>query len=178
MSGASVKPKAVRSGTALLLVDFLNDFRFPGGNDLVPAAIPAARRAAKLKARAAAAGAAAIYVNDNLGDWKSDWRKLYGRCARPGMPGAAVARPVKPRQQDYFLFKPRHSAFYGTALEPLLEGSNGELLSPNSARRSKVGKLPEATRRNSASYPSMDHITTAKLSENHSNAHMFPARTA
>jgi len=59
-----------------------------------------------------------------------------------------------------------------------VKGSNGELLGPNSARRSKVGKLPEATRRNSASYPSMDHITTAKLSENHSNAHMFPARTA
>lgn len=39
------------SDTALLLIDFINDLEFPGGEKLLPQAIAAAKRAAALKKR-------------------------------------------------------------------------------------------------------------------------------
>ena len=35
--------------------------------------------------------------------------------------GAAVARRLRPGREDYFILKPRHSAFYSTSLVPLLD---------------------------------------------------------
>ena len=44
------------SDTALLLIDFINDLEFPGGDRLLPQAMDAAKRAAALKKRAKHAG--------------------------------------------------------------------------------------------------------------------------
>lgn len=60
------------AGTALLLIDVINDLAFPGSGALVVQAEPMARRLAVLKRRAAAAGVPVIYVNDNFGQWRSD----------------------------------------------------------------------------------------------------------
>jgi len=117
-----------RPRAALLLVDFINDLRFEGGAALLPAAVEAARRTAALKARAKKAAVGIIYANDNFGDWRSDQRRVYARCTRRGARGAPVARLLKPGRDDYFLFKPRHSAFYGTSLAPLLESLAVETL--------------------------------------------------
>jgi nicotinamidase-related amidase len=35
--------------------------------------------------------------------------------------GAAIGRRLQPDRSDYFVLKPRHSGFYGTPLEMLLE---------------------------------------------------------
>lgn len=110
-----------RRQTALLLVDFINDLRFDGAAAMLPAAIEAARRTAVLKVKARRAGVSVVYANDNYGDWRSDQRRLYARCTRRGICGAPVARLLKPRNDDYFIFKPRHSAFFCTPLAPLLE---------------------------------------------------------
>jgi nicotinamidase-related amidase len=110
-----------RRQTALLLVDFINDLRFDGAAAMLPSAIEAAKRTAALKVKAKQAGVSVIYANDNYGDWRSDQRRVYARCARRGICGAPVARLLKPRGDDYFIFKPRHSAFYCTPLAPLLE---------------------------------------------------------
>ena len=61
-------------GTALLLIDVINDLAFPGSEVLVAQAEPMALRLAALKRRAAAAGVPVIYVNDNFGQWRSDFR--------------------------------------------------------------------------------------------------------
>ena len=58
---------------ALLIVDMVNDFEFPGGDAMFAAALPAAERAADLKRRARLAGVPVIYVNDNFGKWRSDY---------------------------------------------------------------------------------------------------------
>ena len=57
------------SGTALLLIDVINDLAFEGSEALVAQAESMATRLAALKRRATAAGIPTIYINDNFGQW-------------------------------------------------------------------------------------------------------------
>ncbi len=109
-----------RSRAALLLIDVVNRFDFPGGRALLRAAWPAARKIATLKARAIAAEMPTVYVNDNFGSWRSDFRSLVDYCLRDDAPGKDVARLLAPTERDYFVLKPSNSAFYGSVLETLL----------------------------------------------------------
>ena len=110
-----------RAPTALLLVDVINDLDFPGSDKLVRQAIPMARRLAAFKARAAGAGIPSIYINDNFGKWRSDFRHLVAHCTEDDVPGREVARILRPTDEDYFVLKPKHSAFFDTTLDTLLE---------------------------------------------------------
>jgi nicotinamidase-related amidase len=107
-------------GTALLLVDVINDLDFPEGNQLLKHALPAVARIAELKRRVKAVRLPVIYVNDNFGQWRSDFRSLVEHCMRPAGKGRQLAERLHPDPDDYFIVKPRHSGFYGTALEVLL----------------------------------------------------------
>jgi nicotinamidase-related amidase len=124
---------------ALLLIDVINDLDFPGSEALVRQAMPMARRLRALKARARRAGVPAIYINDNFGKWRSDFRTLVAHCVKDNVPGRSVARLLKPRRDDYFVLKPKHSAFYLTTLDLLLSsltgiaGNNCVLFSANDA---------------------------------------------
>ena len=106
---------------ALLLIDVINDLDFPGSEDLAAQAVPMARRLRALKRRARRAGIPAIYINDNFGKWRSDFRTLVAHCVRDNVPGRPVARLLKPNRDDYFVLKPKHSAFYLTTLDLLLD---------------------------------------------------------
>ena len=109
------------SATALLIIDAINDFSFPEAAPVLADARPMARRIHQLKARTRRAGIPAVYVNDNFGRWRSDFRSLVTHCLAPGQRGRAVARLLQPEPRDYFVLKPKHSGFYSTALELLLE---------------------------------------------------------
>lgn len=109
-----------KSPTALLLVDVINDFDFPQGEKLLRFALPAASRIAALKKRLHKRGIPAIYVNDNFGRWQSDFKKQVERCVSEDARGAKVARMLIPAEDDYFILKPKHSAFYSTSLDTLL----------------------------------------------------------
>jgi nicotinamidase-related amidase len=106
---------------ALLLVDVINDMDFKGSDALVEQAVPMARRLAALKQRARDAGIPAIYINDNFGKWRSDFRRLVDHCTNDAVPGREVARMLRPSEDDYFVLKPKHSAFYDTTLDTLLD---------------------------------------------------------
>ena len=108
------------SPVALLLIDVINDMDFEGAETLVRQAVPMARRIAALKQRARAASIPAIYINDNFGRWQSDFRKLVDHVLHDGVPGEEVARILEPADDDYFVLKPKHSAFYETTLDTLL----------------------------------------------------------
>ena len=110
-----------QSPTVLLLIDVINDLDFPGSEDLAAQAVPMARRLRALKRRARRAGIPAIYINDNFGKWRSDFRTLVAHCVRDNVPGRPVARLLKPNRDDYFVLKPKHSAFYLTTLDLLLD---------------------------------------------------------
>ena len=106
--------------TALLLVDVINDMEFEGSESLVQLAEPMARRLRALKQRARAAGLPTLYINDNFGKWRSDFRSLVEHCVNDEVPGREVARLLKPDDEDYFVLKPKQSAFFGTTLDTLL----------------------------------------------------------
>lgn len=105
---------------ALVLIDVINGMDFPEGKRLVRYAKPAARHIAALKQRAKAAGVPVIYANDNYGQWRSDFRATLNNAIAPDKPGREIALALAPEDDDYFVLKPKHSAFYGSALELLL----------------------------------------------------------
>ena len=109
------------TGTALLLIDVINDLAFEGSSALVDAAGPMALRLTALKRRATAAGIPAIYINDNFGQWRSDFRRTVAHCTARSSPGHVVSRRLKPTARDYFVLKPKHSGFFDTTLDTLLE---------------------------------------------------------
>ena len=109
------------AGTALLLIDVINDLAFDGSETLVAEAEPMATRLAALKRRATAAGVPSIYINDNFGRWRSDFRQTVAHCTSPRSPGRRVSRRLKPTSCDYFVLKPKHSGFFDTTLDTLLE---------------------------------------------------------
>lgn len=109
-----------KSPVALLLIDVINDMDFEGSEALVRQAVPMARRIAALKQRTKALGVPTVYVNDNFGRWQSDFRSVVRHCLEDGVPGEETARILKPEDDDYFVLKPKHSAFYATTLDTLL----------------------------------------------------------
>ena len=110
-----------RSGDALLIIDTINDLEFPGGEKVLPWAKKLAKRLVGFRNAARRHGIPVIYVNDNFGHWHSSFSEVYRHCTRRGARGAQVSRALKPRSSDYFILKPRHSAFFATSLVPLLE---------------------------------------------------------
>ena len=110
-----------KADTALLLIDVINDLNFDEGGKLLKYAIPMAEALAAFKRRAKAEGIPAIYVNDNFGRWRSDFRSLVQYCARPDSRGRPVVTRLLPEEDDYFVLKPKHSAFFQTNLEILLK---------------------------------------------------------
>ncbi len=109
------------AGTALLLIDVINDLSFEGSETLVAQAKPMALRLGRLKRRAAAAGIPTIYINDNFGRWRSDFRQTVAHCTSRSSPGRLVSQRLRPTTRDYFVLKPKHSGFFDTTLDTLLE---------------------------------------------------------
>ena len=109
------------SPVVLLLIDVINDMEFDTGPELLRHALPMARRLAAFKRRAREAGIAAIYVNDNFGRWQSDFNKLLAHCLEEDVEGKPLAEILKPEDDDYFVLKPKHSGFFSTTLDTLLE---------------------------------------------------------
>ena len=106
---------------ALLLIDVINDLEFEGGEALLEHARPMAERVAALKRRARAAAVPAIYVNDNFGRWQSNFDRVVTHCLEDGVRGEPIARLLQPDDDDYFVLKPKHSGFFSTVLDTLLE---------------------------------------------------------
>jgi nicotinamidase-related amidase len=102
---------------ALLLVDVINPLDFPEADQLLHHAVPAAERLADLKRRA---NVPVVYANDNFGRWRSDLAAVVERCEEPGCKGRPLVELLRPDEEDYFILKPKHSAFFSTTLDTLL----------------------------------------------------------
>ena len=110
-----------KSEVALVLIDVINDLEFEGGEQLLHQALLAARNIARLKENAKAVGIPVIYVNDNFGRWRSDFKKIVEHCLEPDVRGRQLAEILAPEEDDYFVLKPKHSGFFSTTLDLLLE---------------------------------------------------------
>ncbi|WP_206862249.1 isochorismatase family protein [Lysobacter changpingensis] len=107
-------------GHALLIIDMINALDFPEGEKLLATAKPAARRIASLKQRLKPRGVPVIYVNDNYGQWRSDFKQVVARCAAPDSLGAPLVTLLRPEEDDFFVLKPERSGFRDTPLRMLL----------------------------------------------------------
>jgi nicotinamidase-related amidase len=110
-----------KSSVALLLIDVINDLEFPEGDLILPYAVKMARQIRMLKEMAAKEGIPAVYVNDNFGRWRSDLNAQVEHCLQDDVRGKPVVELLKPGDEDYFVLKPKHSAFYCTVLDILLD---------------------------------------------------------
>ncbi|HEY1065997.1 MAG TPA: isochorismatase family cysteine hydrolase [Pirellulales bacterium] len=110
-----------KSPVALLVIDVINDLDFPEGDMLLRHAVPMAKKIASLKKRAKAADVPVVYVNDNFGLWRSDFRSHVEHCLQEGVRGKPVVELLKPEHDDYFVLKPKHSGFFSTTLDILLQ---------------------------------------------------------
>lgn len=108
------------SSVVLILIDLINDFEFDDADPMFTNTLAIAQPTAKLKKNAKAAGIPVIYVNDNFGKWQSDFRKLVDHCLQDNVKGRPIAQLLRPDERDYFVLKPKHSAFYSTSLDLLL----------------------------------------------------------
>jgi len=109
-----------KSSVALVLIDVINHFDFPDSKQVLKNALSMAGGLATLKDRCRRAGIPAIYVNDNFGQWRSDAKSLIAHCLSQECAGKPFVEQLTPDEQDYFVLKPMHSAFFQTPLETLL----------------------------------------------------------
>jgi len=107
--------------TALLVIDMISSWDFPDGDKLLPHALQIAPRIAALKARCLREGVPVIYANDNRGRWQSDFSHLVRLSTDSGGDAARITQSLLPDAADYFVLKPKQSAFFGTPLELLLQ---------------------------------------------------------
>jgi nicotinamidase-related amidase len=112
--------RRIGDAAALLIVDMISGWDFPDAAALLAQAARAAPRIASLGERCRRRGLPVIYANDNRGQWRSDFPRLVREAMAQGGAGERIARLFEPAPNDYFVLKPKHSAFFDTPLELLL----------------------------------------------------------
>jgi nicotinamidase-related amidase len=104
---------------AVVVVDMINPYRHPEADRLAPRVSESLGGVRRLIQRAHEAEVPLVYVNDNYGDWNSSAKEL----AEQAMGGAhpELVEPILPDGKHSFVIKARHSVFYETPLEYLLD---------------------------------------------------------
>jgi len=172
-SGAEAKNNSTRhkSSVALVLIDVVNHFEFPDGDKILKNALTIAGPLAKLKQRCRRAGIPSIYVNDNFGQWRSDAKSLVKSCLVSGCAGRPFVEPLRPDDEDYFVLKPMHSAFFQTPLEILLHylGATSLILTGLATNSCIVCTAHDAKMRNFGLYVPSD-CSAARTRREHGQA--------
>ncbi|WP_100332961.1 isochorismatase family cysteine hydrolase [Bacillus alkalisoli] len=104
--------------TALLIIDMINDFQFNHGKILADKTIGMLPNILELKKHMNKHKLPIIYVNDHYDLWQADYTKIIDKCTNEISKN--VIRSITPDKDDFFLIKPRHSAFYDTPLHTML----------------------------------------------------------
>lgn len=105
----AAKRTQASSGAAVLLVDVINKFEFPGAGPLIRSATRAVPSIEHLLANARGRSVPIVYVNDNFGQWTSDFRNTINECARPTSAGSLISQRLRPQKGG--LFRSQASAF-------------------------------------------------------------------
>ena len=117
-----------KSPVVLVVIDVINDLEFEGGDALEEPALAMAHALRPLLDRARAAKIPVVYANDNFGRWRSDFHAQVDHCLHEHVRGRELARLLRPDEDDYFVLKPKHSAFFATAFDTLLDYLNARTL--------------------------------------------------
>jgi nicotinamidase-related amidase len=117
-----------KSPVVLVLIDVINDLEWDGGEQILPYALEMADNIAALKKRTREFNIPTIYVNDNFGRWQSDFSRVVEHCLNDDVRGRPVVERLRPDEDDYFVLKPKHSGFFSSTLDTLLEYLNAKTL--------------------------------------------------
>jgi nicotinamidase-related amidase len=104
--------------TALIVVDMINSYEHPDGDELKNSVEKALPRMVDLLKRANDEGVEIIYVNDNFGAWNSSREELVE--AALSSDAKELVEPIRPAHDTAFVVKLRHSIFFETPLSFLL----------------------------------------------------------
>lgn len=105
---------------ALVIIDMFTQFDFPEADLIKPSARQAAGHIARLARHFRHGQHPVIYANDNFANWQMDFKELVGACLETPGTSSEIARLLSPQKGDYFVLKPKHSAFLATPLSVLL----------------------------------------------------------
>jgi nicotinamidase-related amidase len=114
-------PAHAPCAAALVMIDFISEWRVADRAALLRQVERAVPHAVRLLLGARRAGVPVIYANDNFGQWRSDFSAVWSAAVAAGEAPARIAAAVAPEESDYRVLKPKHSAFFGTPLDLLLE---------------------------------------------------------
>jgi nicotinamidase-related amidase len=107
------------SDTCVLVVDMMNTYQHPDAEELIPNVGAIIDPLADLVGRARQSeGVDLVYINDNYGDFTAQFSDI----VRSALDGARpdLVKPIVPSDEFRVMTKVRHSAFYATALDYLL----------------------------------------------------------
>ena len=106
--------------TAVIVIDMLNPYEHDDADKLAKSVEQALPNVVALRDRAAAEGdVLTMYINDNHGDWESSREDIVEAALNGARPD--LIEPIVPRDEDLFIAKTRHSIFYATPVEYILE---------------------------------------------------------
>ncbi|MEH7098369.1 isochorismatase family cysteine hydrolase [Neobacillus vireti] len=103
---------------ALLIIDMINNFDFIHGQVFAQKALEIAGPIKELKDQFNQQQLPVVFINDHYNLWQADYHTIIEHCRNQY--SEPIYDKVLPDKKDYFLIKPKHSAFYGTALNTLL----------------------------------------------------------
>jgi nicotinamidase-related amidase len=113
-------PTKIKSTTAVLVIDMLNDFVLKGAPLEVPRARQVIGHIRKRLARAARDRVPIIYVCDRHRKDDPEFG-VWPKHAVNGSQGSEIIADLNPRSRDYIIDKVTYSAFFRTKLEKLLK---------------------------------------------------------
>ncbi len=99
----------------LIVIDMINAYDFPDAEKVVPSA---KRAVPVIRELIDAAEGPVIYVNDNFGHWRSNRDELVEEALKGDH--RDLVELITPGDESLFVVKARHSIFYQTPLEYLL----------------------------------------------------------
>ena len=105
---------------ALLIIDMINLFDFEGGDRLGVQALKACRPIAALRDAFADRSWPVLFANDNFMDWNQEFTDLVAKCRQHHGPSNEIATVLEPHPAEFYVLKPRHSAFLCTTLPAIL----------------------------------------------------------
>jgi nicotinamidase-related amidase len=105
--------------TALIVVDMLNHYEHEDADKLAQSVETVIDPLRGLIDRTHREDVMTIYVNDNHGHWESNREQLLKTALAGRRPD--LVEPIAPRDEDLFIAKTRHSIFYATPIEYILE---------------------------------------------------------
>jgi nicotinamidase-related amidase len=105
--------------TALIVVDMVQTYDFDDAEHLVENVEAMIEPLTDLIERGKREADLVIYVNDNFGDWHSE----RGRLVDEALAGqhARLVETIRPSDDVLFIVKARHSIFFGTPLDYILD---------------------------------------------------------